>query len=118
MPANFGEIAEYHSRIAARYLALAQAARDEGNLAEAHYRIELAARYIQAAEEQRIVMRQESGPSIAPQSPRLWSPEAQQSARPAPARLQAVLHGAGQIASAIRQYMVKRNEPFHGLSLH
>ncbi len=74
MPANFGEIAGYHSLIAARYAALAQAAREQGDIATANYHAGQAARYVQAAQEQRIAMRQAPGRSIEQEKPRRWFP--------------------------------------------
>jgi len=47
MPANFGEIAGFHSRMAARYLTLAKAARDRGDLTTANYHADQAARYLE-----------------------------------------------------------------------
>ncbi|MGA2276973.1 MAG: hypothetical protein ABSG00_05155 [Terracidiphilus sp.] len=116
MPANFGEIASYHSRLAARYLALAQSARDEGNFAEAEHQTALAARYIQAAQEQRIAMRTEPFSVVKNVRAKGWPME--QPRRPLIAVcLLAAMRGPGQIARAIRQSLPKRKEPFHSLTL-
>jgi hypothetical protein len=57
MPTNIGEIAGYHNLEAARFSALAQAARNEGNKAQAEYLSVQAARYAETAREQRVGMR-------------------------------------------------------------
>jgi len=59
MPANIGDITSYHLEEAARHHALAQAARNRGCLDEAEYQDGLAARWEEAAEEQRVGMRQQ-----------------------------------------------------------
>jgi hypothetical protein len=58
MPANVGDITSYHLEEAARHRTLAQAARDRGCLEDAEYQDGLAARWEEAAEEQRVGMRQ------------------------------------------------------------
>jgi hypothetical protein len=117
MPANFDEMAGYHRLMAARYVALAQAAREQGDIATANYHAGQAARYVQAAREQRLAMSQAPGRRIEDQRPRDRSPEPKR-VSPAPGRLSAVLRGAGQIATAIRQSISRRNPPVSGLSLH
>jgi hypothetical protein len=116
MPANFGEIATYHQEEAARHYALAQAARDRGSLAEAEYQDGLAARWEEAAQEQKIGMRQapsrrrsRQGPHGLPQQPPPMSL--------AVVCLLAVERGAKRIAAAIRQSIIKRSAPFNGLTL-
>jgi hypothetical protein len=59
MPANLGDITAYHKEEAARHYALAQAARDRGWIEEAEYQAGLAARWEEAAQEQRVGMRQQ-----------------------------------------------------------
>jgi hypothetical protein len=61
MPADFGEIASYHRQEAIRYAALAQAARSRGNHSEAEYMANQAARYAEAADEQKAGMSREPG---------------------------------------------------------
>jgi hypothetical protein len=61
MPADFGEIASYHRQEAIRYAALAQAARSHGNHGEAEYMENQAARYAEAAREQKAGMSREPG---------------------------------------------------------
>jgi hypothetical protein len=117
MPTNFSEIADYHTRIADQHHALAQAAEHQGNLSEAGYHAELAARYDQAAQEQRSAMQHEPGSSTQDQKPRHWPLE------PPPASLAAsgvlaVLRGAGHVATAIRQSISRRNPPSNGPSQH
>ena len=56
MPVDFGDITAYHHEEAARHYALAQAARDRGSLAEAEFQAGLAARWDEAAQEQKIGM--------------------------------------------------------------
>jgi hypothetical protein len=116
MPANFGEIADYHHLMAARYVALAQTAREQGDIATANYHAGQAARYVQAAREQRIAMTQAPGGSIEAQRPRRWSPEPKR-VPPAPGRLLTVLRGAGHLAAAIRQSISGRSDDFDGMSL-
>jgi hypothetical protein len=75
MPANFGEIADYHRQEAAHFFERAQAARDRESYAEAEYLTGLAMRYAEAAQEQKVEMHQEPCPSIAQPRPEGWSPE-------------------------------------------
>jgi hypothetical protein len=113
MPANFGEIADYHRQEAARLFALAQAARDRENYNEAEYLASLAARYAEAAQEQKVEMNQEPCPSIAQPRPEGWSPEPP---LPPPPPLTAVcwlaiLHAAGNFAAALRRSLSRRSAP-------
>jgi len=114
MPANFGEIATYHQQEAARHYALAQAARDRGSIADAEYEDGLAARWEEAAQEQKIGMmqapsrrRSKQGPLAPPQPPTPLTV----------ACLLAVKHCVKRIAAAIRQSLIKRHAPVHGLTL-
>ncbi|MGA2350037.1 MAG: hypothetical protein ABSF70_06370 [Terracidiphilus sp.] len=116
MPSDFGEIAGYHSRIALRYQVLAQAARANGNLSEADYNAALAARYIQAANEQMQAMRDQPGRPMAQQRANRQFP-GQQSTSPGSSSLSAILHGTGQLVASIRKVMPKRSDPFYGLTL-
>jgi hypothetical protein len=117
MPANIGEIAGYHSRMAAQYLALAQAAREEGNLTEASYHEEQAARYLQASQEQETAPQQVPGRSAANSAPRRRAP--QQKSTPLTTSFSgAVLRGAGQIATAIHRSLFRGSDTPQGLSLH
>jgi hypothetical protein len=112
MPANFGDIAAFHHEQANRHYALAQAARDRGSLAEAEYQAGLAARWEEAAQEQKIGMRQQPSHPRAKQRPN--------SPAPVPIAiviLLAVMRGIKRIATAIRHPMVKRSAPFNTLSL-
>lgn len=112
MPANFGDIAAFHHEQANRHYALAQAARDRGSLAEAEYQAGQAARWDEAAQEQKIGIRQQPTHSSAKQRPN--------SPAPVPIAivfLLAVMRGVKRIATAIRHPMVKRSAPFNTLSL-
>jgi hypothetical protein len=144
MPANFGEIAGYHGRMAERYLALAKAAREAGDLYAADYNDQLAARYVEAAEEQKMVMSQAPGRPVVNQAPRPWAQEQTRTAKPAPkptpkpalntalktspklaARstplavtcFSAIRRGAGILATAFQQSLSSANASFQGLSL-
>ncbi len=118
MPSDFGDIAAHHREEAARYHALERAARERGCQAEAEYLATLAARYIEAAQEQNSAMRQEPGPSAANQSPRRWPPEPVEQRPPFTAVcLLAASRGAEGLATAIRRFLPKRNAPLQGLSL-
>jgi hypothetical protein len=114
MPANFGEIADYHRQEAAHFFALAQAARDRESYNEAEYLTSLAMRYAEAAQEQKVEMRQEPCPSIARPRPEGWSsPKLPPPPSPPPTplaaiSLPAILHAAGNLATAIRQLLSRR----------
>ena len=113
MPANFGEIATYHQEEAARHYALAQAARDRGCIAEAEYQAGQAARWDEAAQEQKIGMGQAPSRRRSKQGPNCPPP-------PMPfavACLLAVERCVKRIAVAIRQSIIKRHAPFDGLPL-
>jgi hypothetical protein len=118
MPTDFGDITAYHRHEASRHYALAQAARDAGDLGKAEYLVAMAARHAEAAQEQEIAMMLEPGPSIANPGHRPRWPVPQPERSPiAPGRLLAVLRGAGHIATAIHKSVSRRNAPFQGLSL-
>ena len=112
MPANFGDIAAFHHEEADRHYALAQAARDRGCLAEAEYQAGLAARWDEAAREQRIGMRQQPAHTSEKQRPNCPPPMPL-----AIVYLLAVVRGVKRIARAIRHPMVKRRAPFDRLPL-
>jgi hypothetical protein len=116
MPTDLGDITAYHRREASRHYALAQAARDEGDLGKAAYMVDMAVRHAEAAHEQQMAMMLEPGPSIADERSNLWSPVPQRSPSAAN-RLLTVLRGAGHIATAIQQSIARRNSDFQGLSL-
>jgi hypothetical protein len=117
MPSNFDVIAGYHSLMAARFAALAQAAREKGDIATANYHSDQAVRYVQAAQEQRLAMSQAPGRSIEDRRPRRLFKEPKR-VPPAPARLLAVLRGAGHLASVIRQSISGRSASSQRLTLH
>ncbi len=117
MPANFGEIASYHNRLAAQYLALARTAHKEGDLSLADYNTQMAARYIEAAEEQRTAMSELPGRPAAQPAPRPWIP-APKRAPLATACLSAIRRGAGSIAAALQHSISRRSASIQSLSLH
>lgn len=116
MPANFGEIATYHQQEAARHYALAQAARDRGCLAEAEYQAGQAARWDEAAQEQKIGMRQAPSRRRSKQEP-LCPPQPPPPMPLAVDCLLAVERGVKRIAAAIHQSILKRSTHVHGLTL-
>jgi hypothetical protein len=116
MPANFGEIATYHQQEAARHYALAQAARDRGSLAEAEYQAGLAARWEEAAQEQKIGMRQAPSRRRSKQGPHC-PPQPTPPMSLAVACLLAVERSVKRIAAAIRHSIIKRSTPVDGLTL-
>ena len=128
MPANFGEIANYHSRLAAQHMALAREARDAGDLNAAEYNRQIAARYIEASEEQKTVMSQAPGYSTVNQAQR---PQAQQK-KPAPKPafktaprraaftvncLAVLRRGADTVAATLTQSFSNANASLRDLSL-
>jgi hypothetical protein len=115
MPADFGEIASYHREEAARFAALARAARDQGDLGKAEYLAGQAARHDEAAREQKAGMRQQPVRRIATQRPYRRPPEPQP-ILPA-AVFPGILRGVKRIAATVRQSIFERNTPFRGLSL-
>jgi len=140
MPANFGEIANYHSRLAAQHLELARKARDAGDLNLAEYNHQLAARYVEAAQEQAMAMSQEPGRIAVRQAPRPWAQETKPASKrsaavatkaapqpvPQPAAkrtplaavcFSAIRRGAGSFANALQQSLSSANDSLQGLSL-
>jgi len=108
MPANFGEIADYHRQEAARLFACAQAARERESYNEAEYLAGMAARHAEAAQEQKMEMREEPCPSIAQPRTTLWPPEPPSPPFAAVCWL-AMVHAVGKLAAAIRQFLSRRN---------
>jgi len=116
MPADFGDITAFHHEEAARHYALAQAARDRGCLADAEFQAGLGARWDEAAQEQKIGMRQ--APTRLSGRRKPYCRPLQPPPMPlAIVCLFAVARGVNRIAAAIRQLVVKRSAPFDGLSL-
>jgi hypothetical protein len=111
MPIDFGEIASSQRMNAARYKALAQAARDRGSLREAEYLTAQAAHYAESAQEQK--MAQRVGLSFARKTLRSQPPEWQEEPFVA-SRVLPILRGAGHVAAAICQRILKRSG--HALS--
>jgi len=117
LPTNFGDIAHHHRRIAARYRQLAVAARNCGRFWEADYHEQLAARYVQAAQEQKVAMRQEPGAPAAERKLRPWTLIREPNPA-APAGWASVQILAGQLVRSIRRSTSRRNVPAGGLSLN
>jgi hypothetical protein len=116
MPANFGEIATYHQEEAARHYALAQAARDRGCLAEADYQAGLAARWDEAAQEQKIGMRQAPSRRRSTQVTHC-PPQPPPPMSLAVACLLTFERGVKRVAAAIHQSIIKRSTPVNRLTL-
>ena len=139
MPANFGEIASYHHRRAAQHMELARIARDAGDPNAAEYNRQLAARYIEAAEEQRTAMSQAPGCATANRAPRPWAqapgqapkPVRKPSAKPASTSapkvapkhtplavscLSFLSRGATSVATALQQSLANANDSLQKLS--
>lgn len=116
MPADFGEITAYHHHEATRLNMLALAARDSGSMAEAEYLSNQAARWEEAAQEQKAAMQKQPTRSNTDQSPFFSLPEPPQ-IHPVIACLLAVLRGVQWIAASIRQFMARRSTAISSLSL-
>ena len=116
VPVNFGDIVYYNQQIAARYYLRAQIERDCGKNSEADYHTQLAARYSEAANEQQIAMSQAPGSHIEDRKPRPWT-MAPRHVSLAGTSWIAIQSHSRQIATAIRQFVSRRNTPLHGLSL-
>lgn len=108
MPTDFGEIAHYNKRIAARFFLRAQIARNNGRRSEAEYHAQLALRYIEAAREQRVAMCQEPGHSANKKNShrRPW------------ALLPAPQSATRRLAASIWQLVARRSVPIQSLSLN
>lgn len=114
MPTDFGDIAAYHREEAARHYALAKAARDRECFGEAEYEASLAARWDEAAQEQKFAMRQGPIRHIAYRSSNFQSPEPQMQRRTSFAGFRLFVQ---RIGHAIRQFLTGRTGSFEGLSL-
>jgi hypothetical protein len=117
LPTNFGDIAHYHKRIAARYYLLAQIERSCGKNCEADYHAQLAVRYVEAAQEQKIAMTRTPGRFVEIKKRRPWALLPGHGAA-ASARWLAVQRLAGKLATSIRQSIARRNAPLQSLSLN
>jgi hypothetical protein len=115
MPTDFGDIAAYHREEAARHYALAKAARDRECFGEAEYEASLAARWDEAAREQKAAMRQGPIRHIAYRSSNFQPPVS-----PMPRRTSFATGFrlfVQRIGHAIRQFLTGRTGSFEGLSL-
>lgn len=115
MPADFGEIFAYHHQEAARLYARAQEAHERGSLAEAIYLAGQAARWEEAALEQKTEMCKLPR-HAASQSPFLTVTEGSL----LHARIRwpmTIVRGAWRAAVAVGQFLFKRQAPFTGLML-
>lgn len=117
VPSDFGDITAYHREEADRHYALAQAARECGNLGEAEYQAGLAARWDEVAREQKVEMLLDPARSLTDQKPNLGSLEPRRRISLANVCLLALLRGVQRIAAAIRQFQHRRTAPIEGLSL-
>jgi hypothetical protein len=117
VPTNFGEIAHYNKRIAARFYLQAKIERDCGRDSEADYHAQMAARYLQAAQEQRIAMSQEPGRLVEVKRPRPWTVKSQRTPLLTTGRL-ALQRITGQFATAVRQSVSRRDDSLQSLSLN
>ena len=117
MPINFGEIARYNKRIAARFYLQAKIERDCGRNYEADYHAQLAVRYLQAAREQKIAMSHVPSCSIETPKPRPWTLKSQRTPMLTTGRL-AFQRITGQLATAVRQSIFRRDDSLQGLSLN
>jgi hypothetical protein len=117
LPTNFGEIARYNKRIAARFYLQAKIERDSGKYCEADYHAQLAVRYLQAAQEQWIAMCQEPSHSIKAPKPRPWTLKPQRTPLLTTGRL-ALQRITGQFVTAVRQSISRRDDSLQGLSLN
>jgi len=114
MPIDVGLIVDYHYREAARHNAWAETADQDGNLSQANYHRALAQRYLEAAEEQKRdacllpgqAQPHRHWPTIQPRRPLIA------------VCVTGILRGAGHLAGAIQQALPRRDQSFHGLSLH
>jgi len=114
MPADSTGITSYHLRIAAQHNALAQVAREEGDLDLVKYHCEIAARYAEAAQAQQKWLSQTPGQPTEERRVRRRPPE------PNPkltGRMLAIWRGAAYIATAIQESIAKRNDTFTSLTL-
>jgi hypothetical protein len=116
MPVDFGEITAYHREEAARHYAMAQAARDRECFGEAEYQACLAARWDEAAQEQKIEMRREPARHIAYRRPSYQSPEPRRIPFTVVCWL-AIRRGIKRFAQAIRQSPPERSQRIEWLSL-
>ena len=115
MPANLGDITTYHLEEAARHHALAQAARAQGCFAEAEYQEGLAARWEEAAQEQKIGVQQHPTRRMSTQRPIYPAPKTTSKPFSVICWL-AVVRGLKRIAAALHPSMVKPRTPLGGLS--
>jgi hypothetical protein len=115
MPADFGEIADFHRDESARFQALAQAARDRGSLGEAEYLTGLATRHSEAAQEQKNEMVRVPDSSVAESGLQHGSPQLRSTSFLAACRL-VLLRGAERLLTAIGPPAPKRPSPVHGYS--
>jgi hypothetical protein len=117
LPINFGDIAHYNKRSAARCYLLAQIERNCGKNCEAEYHAQLAVRYLHAAQEQKIAMSRTPGRPVEVRKPRPWMLAPRPSPRVATCWF-AVQRFSGKLAASIRQSIARRNIPIQSLSLN
>jgi hypothetical protein len=118
MPTDFGEIADYHRHQAERFRKQEQQAREQGDLGRAEYLAGQVARYLETAEQQKMVKVQPPGPSILHRRHRAWPPEPQQRLSWGESVLLALLHGTERIAALLRRKLPKQHEAIQDLPTH
>lgn len=117
MPIDFGDIIHYNKRIAARYYLQAQIERNRGDDSQASFHADVAARYLQAAHEQRLVMSSAPGRPIEAPRSRLWFLEPKSASKQGGNRT-ALRRLFAQFAAAVRQSLARRSSPLQSLSLN
>ena len=113
MPINFGDIAHYHKRIATQSYLRAQLARNKGEEAEAEYHAQVALRYAQAAQEQRMAMSHAPGRPIETPRCRSWYEEPGQAERH-----WSVRRLCRRLAASLRWLIARREAALQSLSLN
>jgi len=115
MPVDFADVTAYHLEEAARHYALAQAARNRGCPADAEFQTGQAARWEEAAREQKIGMMQQPARPSTKRRPNFPPP-----APPMPHAfvwLLAVVRAVKRIAAAFGPAVVKQSAPSGDSSL-
>ncbi|MGA2834237.1 MAG: hypothetical protein ABSE55_14300 [Terracidiphilus sp.] len=116
MPADFGDITAYHREEAARHFALAQAARERESFGEADYHASMAVRWYEAAQEQKIEMRQEPAVRhIAYRKSNYRAPEPLMQRRPS--FVAGFLSAIKRKSQAILHSLTGSHVPMEGLSI-
>jgi hypothetical protein len=110
MPTDFGDIVDYQRKESVKYLILARAASERGELGEAEYLAGQSARHLEAVRQQKIEMRREPGRPAAKQMLRR-GPSGREPVPSAAARLPVVLRCVKYIVETIRRAVTKKGLP-------